>query len=175
MAQGVIDKIRNEMIEYFGSDQKRINHSLKVLDYARQINSVENADSLIVEAAAILHDIGIHAAEEKYGSSAGKYQQIEGPPIAKKILQKSGFTEPDIDHICAIVANHHSGRNVDTPEFRVVWDSDWLVNIPDEFDLSDKDALGRFIERVFKTAEGKRIAKEIFLNKRDTESVGKPQ
>ena len=163
MAQSTIDKIRNEMIEYFGSDRKRIDHALKVLDFARRINSVEKADPLIVEAAAVLHDIGIRAAEKKYGSGAGMLQEIEGPPIARKILQKNGFTQPATDHICAIVANHHSGKNVDTPEFRVVWDSDWLVNIPDEFDLSDKDALGRFIERVFKTAEGKRIAKAIFI------------
>jgi exopolyphosphatase/pppGpp-phosphohydrolase len=167
MTESPIDKIKNEMIAYFGSDRKRVNHALKVLDFARRINSVEKANPLIVESAAVLHDIGIRAAEEKHGSNAGKYQEIEGPPIAGKILQRNGFTEPDIEHICTIIANHHSAKDIDTPEFRVIWDSDWLVNIPDELNLSDKQKLTRRIEKIFKTDEGKRIAKEIFLSAHD--------
>lgn len=159
-----VEKIKKEMMECFGSDRKRIDHALNVLDFARSINSVEKADSLIIEAAALLHDIGIHAAEQKYCSAAGKYQEIEGPPIAKKILQKNAFAESDIDHICAIIANHHSAKNIDTLEFRVIWDSDWLVNIPDELDLADKPALRSFIEKIFKTTAGKEIAITVFLN-----------
>ncbi|MFA5424701.1 MAG: hypothetical protein WC374_12680, partial [Phycisphaerae bacterium] len=86
------------------------------------------------------------------------------PPIAKKILLKNAFTESDIDHICAIIANHHSAKNIDTLEFRVIWDSDWLVNIPDELDLADKPALRSFIEKIFKTTAGKEIAITTFLN-----------
>jgi hypothetical protein len=170
-----IDRVKNEMIDFFGADQKRINHALKVFNYAEQINSVEKADPLIVGAAAILHDIGIHAAEQKHGSSAGNFQELEGPPIARNILRRNGFAEPDIEHICAIIANHHSAKNIDTPEFRVIWDSDWLVNIPDEMNLSDKTALNRLIEKVFKTAKGKEIAKIVFLKNDEEEFTGKPQ
>lgn len=160
----MIDNLRNEMISFFDGDEKRVAHALKVLSYAERIQSLEGGESLIVGAAAILHDIGIHSAEEKYDSAAGRYQEIEGPPIARRILLKYGFTEAQIEHICAIVANHHSARNIDTLEFRIVWDSDWLVNIPDELDLSDTDGLVRFIDKTFRTSTGKRIAKEFFLN-----------
>lgn len=175
MTEAAIDRIRNEMIDFFGSDRERVEHALKVLDYAGRINSVEKADPLVVGVAAVLHDIGIHAAEQKHGSSAGNFQELEGPPIARNILRRNGFCEPDIEHICAIIANHHSAKNIDTPEFRVIWDSDWLVNIHDEMDLSDKAALARLIEKIFKTGAGKEISKEIFLNNNKEEYTGKPQ
>jgi hypothetical protein len=173
MTEITIDRIKNEMMDFFGADRKRIDHALKVLNYAEQINSIEKADSLIVSTAAILHDIGIHAAEQRHGSSAGNFQELEGPPIARNILRRNGFTEPDIEHICAIIANHHSAKNIDTPEFRIIWDSDWLVNIPDEVNLSDRVALNRLIEKIFKTTTGKKIAKAIFLKNDKEEFIGK--
>ena len=114
-------------------DQKRIDHGLAVLDYAEQIQAAEGGEPLIVRAGAILHDIGIHEAERKYGSSGGKYQEIEGPPIARKILAKYDLGKDVVQHICRIIANHHSAKDIDTIEFRIVWDADWLVNIPVEF------------------------------------------
>jgi hypothetical protein len=175
MTEITIDRIKSEMIDFFGDDRRRIHHALKVLDFAEKINSIEKADPLVVGTAAILHDIGIHAAEQKHGSSAGNFQELEGPPIARNILRRNGFAESDIEHICTIIANHHSAKNIDTPEFRVIWDSDWLVNIPDEMDLSDKNKLTLFIDKIFRTAEGKRIAKEIFLKNNEEEYIGKPQ
>ena len=157
------EKMIKEMIDYFGDDQKRINHALKVLDYARKINKKESGNSMIVEAAAILHDIGIPESERKYNSSAGNYQEIEGPPIANGILQKFDISSDDILHICKIIANHHSDRDIDTCEFRIIWDADWLVNIPDERNIEDKERLTRDIERLFKTETGKEIAQNQFL------------
>lgn len=163
MAENIIENLKNEMISFFGDDTKRINHALKVLDYARKIQSTEGGNELVVDAAALLHDIGIHAAEQKYGSAAGKYQEIEGPPIARDILLKYDLGHEKIEHICLIVANHHSDRNIDTLEFRIIWDADWLVNIPDELDLSDTVKLAKFIDKIFKTNTGKMIAKETFI------------
>ncbi len=160
-------KLRSRLIEamkrVFGEDQRRIDHALKVLDYAQQINQQEEACGKIVIAAAVLHDIGIHKAEKKYGSSAGKYQEIEGPPIARDILEKLDFETAEIDHICKIVANHHSAKDIDTPEFRIIWDADWLVNIPDEFPNADSTKLSEVIQKVFKTQAGKKLAEEIYL------------
>lgn len=163
MAEKIIENLKNEMIRRFGNDIKRINHALKVLEYARNIQLLEGGNELVVNAAAVLHDIGIHAAQEKYGSAAGKYQEIEGPPIARGILIKYGFNPEYIYHICLIIANHHSARNIDTLEFRIVWDADWLVNIPDELDINDTVKLSKFIDKIFKTNTGKKIAKETFL------------
>lgn len=153
-----------EMKKVFGSDNRRIRHALSVLKYAEQIQAEQGGDMLIVQAAAILHDIGIHRAERKYGSTAGKYQEIEGPPIARKILQKYDLPAESVEHICRIIANHHTARDIDTTEFRIVRDADWLVNIPDEHAALDSRKLRDLIGRVFKTRKGAELATGLFLN-----------
>ena len=112
----------------------------------------------MVKAAAILHDIGICEAENKHGSSAPKYQEIEGPPIAKKILKKYDIDDNTIEHICKIIANHHTGKGIDTPEFKIVWDADQLVNIPEDYTSITNIELKHLIEKLFKTNTGSRIA-----------------
>ena len=47
----------------------------------------------VILSAAYLHDIGIHEAERKYQSTAARYQEEEGPPIAREILIKLGARE----------------------------------------------------------------------------------
>ena len=157
------EKLIREMKTVFGNDQRRIDHSLAVLDYAEQILSAEGGDPLVVKATAILHDIGINEAERKYSSSAGKYQELEGPPIAAEILSKYDLDEAIVEHICKIIANHHSAMDADTLEFRIVWDADWLVNIPCEFTGKEKEVSQEMIDKVFRTDEGHRIAAELFL------------
>jgi hypothetical protein len=147
----------------FGRDQRRIDHALAVLDYAERIQSAEEGDPFVVKASAILHDIGIHQAERKYGSSAGKYQEIEGPPIAEGILKRYNVSAETIEHISRIIANHHSGKDIDTMEFRIIWDADWLVNIPADFPDASEEKLEKIIKKVFRTHEGYRVATELFL------------
>ena len=156
----------DEMKHVFGSDQPRISHSLTVLDYAEQILAHEPGDVLIVAAAAILHDIGIHQAQKKHSSSAGKWQEIEGPPIARDILTKLGMPSELIKHICDIIANHHSAANIDTPEFRIIWDADWLVNLPGQSSGASREKLADLIANIFKTPTGRRLAEELFLSDR---------
>jgi putative nucleotidyltransferase with HDIG domain len=158
------DKLINEMKKVFGDDQKRIEHALAVLGYAEQIQAVEGGDPLIVKAAAILHDIGIQQAERKYGSSAGKYQEIEGPPIAEEILKRYDLDAEAIEHICKIIANHHSAKDIDTTEFRIILDADRLVNMNEDYPNVTSNKLQKIIADKFKTNEGNRIAKKLFLN-----------
>lgn len=159
----VRQKLIDEMKKVFGSDQKRVEHALAVLGYAEQIQAVEGGDPLVVKAAAILHDIGIHEAERKHGSPAGKYQEIEGPPIAEEILKRHDIPDETIAHISKIIANHHSARDIDTIEFRIVWDADWLVNIPADFRNAGKEKLQGIVDKTFKTGKGRQLATESFL------------
>jgi putative nucleotidyltransferase with HDIG domain len=157
------DKLIGEMKNVFGDDQKRIEHSLAVLDYAEQIQNVEGGDPLIVRAAAILHDIGIQEAERKYNSSAGKYQEIEGPPIAQEILKRYDISDGAIEHICRIIANHHHAKDIDTVEFRIVWDADHIVNLLVDSYKARNEKLQEIIDKTFKTDEGRRLAAELFV------------
>lgn len=155
--------IEAAMKAYFGSDQRRIDHALRVTGFAGEILKIERGDRLVVVAAALLHDIGIREAERKYGSSAGNLQEQEGPPVAREILAGLGLPEGVIDEVCAIISSHHSPGEVDTDNFRVVWDADWLVNLGDEFDLREAGKTRDLIGKIFLTATGKTIAERIFL------------
>jgi len=157
------ENLVSEMKKTFGKDQRRINHALSVLKYAEEILEGEKADRLTVTAAAILHDIGIQEAERKHNSSAPRFQELEGPPIAREILQRLGFDEKLVEHVCRIVGSHHSAKDIDDPEFRIVWDADLLVNVPDEHANLKGDEMKSFISKVFRTDSGRRIANEAFL------------
>ena len=125
------EELLKEMEEYFGDDQKRINHARRVLGYAEEILEKEEGkgDREVVEAAAILHDIGIHEAERKYGSTGGHYQEIEGPPIAQKILRKINFPDGKIAEVLEIIAHHHTPGKIETVNFNVLYEADRRVNL----------------------------------------------
>lgn len=62
---------------------------MKVYEFARMMRTHGRLDArtqFTLESAAVVHDIGIHISEQKYGSSSGKYQELEGPAEAKKLL-----------------------------------------------------------------------------------------
>ena len=70
-------------------------------------------------------------------------------------------TQADMwDKMTEIIANHHSARDIDTIEFRIVWDADWLVNIPVEFPDAGREKLQKIIDKVFKTRRGRQMAVE---------------
>jgi len=146
-----------------GGDEKRIAHAQTVLSWAQQLLAAESGDPVVVIAAALLHDIGIPEAERKHGSAAGCYQEVEGPPIARRMLRELGLDDAVVDHVCEIVANHHSARNIATSEFNIIWDSDWLVNLPDEHPGRGREELGELIERIFRTETGKATARRVYL------------
>ncbi len=154
------DRLVEEMKSVFRGDDKRIDHALKVLDYSRRILREEDADPRVVLSAAVLHDIGIKEAEKKHGSSAGVYQEMEGPPIAERILKEIGVDVETMDHVLEIIGSHHSARGVDTPEFRVLWDADWLVNLPEEYPELSADERLKKIDKIMRTDAGRRIARE---------------
>lgn len=157
-------KLLKELEDYFGKDKKRINHAKNVMHFAEELLKKEKGDWHIVIPASILHDVGIKAAEEKYGSSTGKFQEKEGPAIAKKILLKLGLRKEDIDEICQIIGHHHSPGKIDTKNFKILYDADWLVNLRDEVDVKDKAKLRKIINKIFLTNTGKEFAKRIYLS-----------
>jgi hypothetical protein len=158
-----IENVRTAMMNYFGEDRRRIDHALRVAGHAKEILRHEPGDRELVLAAAFLHDIGIHEAERKYGSAAGNLQEIEGPPIARNILASLGYDEAFVDEVCEIIASHHSPGEVETDNFRIIWDADWLVNVGEELDLDDTENLKKSINRIFMTPTGRQLAGELYL------------
>ena len=107
----MIEEIIIKMIDYFEGDVRRINHAIKVYQFAKVISSGEDIDHDIqecLEIAAVLHDIGIKNAEKKYNSSAGNYQEIEGPGVAEEILRNFNISNDKVYRIKFLIGNHHS-------------------------------------------------------------------
>lgn len=151
------------MIATFGPDVRRISHALKVHAFAMLIASGEAADNYtreVIGYTALLHDIGIHEAERNYHSTAGKYQQIEGPPIARRILSELGAPAKIIDRVCFITGNHHTYTRIDGIDFQIIVEADFLVNFFE--DGMEQEAIGSVLKNVFKTESGKRLARSMF-------------
>ena len=79
--------------------------------------------------AAIVHDIGIHKAEKKYGQCGGKLQEKEGPPEAEKLLKKLGADRETIDRVCYLVGHHHTYTEIDGLDYQILIEADFLVNL----------------------------------------------
>ena len=95
-----INMLSEKMIEFFKYDPKRIQHFMKVHYLSKLICNMENIDDhtkFITECSAIVHDIGIKSAEQKYGKCNGKLQEHEGPKFAKHILENLDFQKEDIE------------------------------------------------------------------------------
>ena len=152
-----------KVIEYFGDDVRRINHFLKVYGYAKMIGECENLDDSmqeILEVTAVLHDVGIKVAEQKYNSSAGHYQQLEGPPVAKKILDELGYPDDFVERVMYLIAHHHTYTNIDGMDYQILVEADFLVNLFEN--ASTRKVIRSVDTKIFRTAAGRRILHAMF-------------
>ncbi len=150
-----IAEITKKMINYFGKDVRRINHALKVFAYAgnlAQLENVEKEKQLIIEISALLHDIGIKVCEKKYGSTAGKYQEIESPKIAEQILSEFNIPENIFKRILFIISNHHTYNKIDGIDFQIFVEADFLVNFEEGNEA--KSNIPAVRKNIFKTETG---------------------
>ncbi len=158
------DRVAVEMKRYFGTDFKRIGHAVRVARYAEEIGKGEKGNLAVILTAAYLHDIGIKEAERKYNSNAPKYQELEGPPIARSILEKLGANEGLIEEVCDIVAHHHHPKEDETTNFKVLYDADLITNLEENHKESsiDRDRLNKILGKSFLTNSGKEKAEKVF-------------
>lgn len=165
-----ISEITMKMINYDKGDAARIQHFIKVHNFAKVIGETEGLDEemqFILEAAAVLHDIGIHKSEEKYNSCDGKYQEIEGPSEAEKLLKDiKGISKKEEERICYLIAHHHTYTEISGMDYQILVEADFLVNLFEDPDLSGKAENIR--ENIFKTESGIKILDDMFLEKYDT-------
>ncbi len=156
--------ILDEMVSFYRDKTSRVNHFLKVWAFARQIGLAEGLSDdtrFLLEVTALMHDIGIKPSEEKYHSSAGNYQEIEGPVIAKPLLNKYGFSPEQVERICYLIGHHHTYRDIDGLDYQILVEADFLVNIFEEG--QQRAAIERVREKIFRTTEGLRLLDTLYL------------
>lgn len=158
-------KLITAMTAYDKGDPKRIQHFIKVHDISATIGILEGIDKatlFVLETAAIVHDIGIHVSEEKYGSCAGHYQELEGPAEAKKLLESvGGYAEEQIERVCWLVGHHHTYTHIDSIDHQILVEADFLVNLYE--DESPRHTIESVRSKVFRTASGIALLDNMFL------------
>ena len=136
------------MTAYNAGDPKRIQHFIKVYQLASVIGTSEQLDEetlFILETAAIVHDIGIHISEQKYGACDGKHQEQEGPAEARK---------------CWLIAHHHTYKDITGMDYQILVEADFLVNIYE--DSLSVDAVDAVKRNIFRTQTGIELLENMF-------------
>lgn len=156
-------KLMWEMTEYYSGDPARIQHFMKVYIFARMIGEKEQLDEESLEilgAAALVHDIGIRVAEEKYGSCAGHWQELEGPPVAQEMLERIGYSKAVTARVSYLVGHHHTYTKIDGADYQILVEADFLVNLFEG--MSNRKAVWNAYNKIFRTEAGKDICRTMF-------------
>jgi HD superfamily phosphodiesterase len=159
------DRVAIEMKRYLRSDFKRIGHATRVARYAERIGRAEGSNPAVVLCAAYLHDIGVVEAEKKYGSSEARYQEMEGPAVAREILERLGAKAELVDEVCDIVGHHHHPRKEETLNFKVLYDADRIANLEDRLkgNQIEPGQIESIIAEKFLTENGRLEARKTLL------------
>ena len=125
-----------------------------------ELEKLNEETLFIVETAAYVHDIGIKISEHKYGSSAGKYQEIEGPAEAEKMLEQLGFDKKVINRVSYLVGHHHTYDNIDGVDYQILVEADFLVNAYE--DMMSAESIMNVRKRIFRTKSGTELLGTLF-------------
>lgn len=170
-----IDLLGLEMIRFNQGDAKRVQHLLKVHRLAQMIGRMENLDAhtqFLTECAALVHDIGIRPAEEKYGACNGKLQEQEGPAYARAMLERQGLSPTDIDRVCYLVGHHHTYTQIDGMDYQILVEADFLVNFYE--DGIPPASVRKAFAQIFRTTSGKMLCQTIY-GIREDQNAGNPE
>lgn len=158
-----LDQLTLLTMDFFRGDARRIQHLTKVHAYAALIGRMEGLDAAtqaILEAAAIVHDVGIKPAEAQYGSCGGKLQEELGPAEARTLLTAAGYTPEETERVAWLVGHHHTYDPIEGMDHQILVEADFLVNLHE--DGSSPEAIRRTLDTIFRTEAGKRLLKTMF-------------
>ncbi len=147
---------------------ERVQHFLKVYAFCQVIGRQEGIPApvqQILETAAIVHDIGIRPSLKKYGSSAGAYQQIEGPAEAEKMLEELHYPAQMIERVSYLVGHHHTYQDIQGLDYQILVEADFLVNMFEAH--MDAEQIRGVREKIFRTRTGKDLLDQMFLRRVD--------
>ncbi|MBR0460310.1 MAG: HD domain-containing protein [Victivallales bacterium] len=131
-------------------------HTLRVRHNARMLAQQENAAPLVVEAAALLHDIARPQESRDHGKTD---HAVRGAQMARAILLGLGVQDNAfIEHVAACIATHRYRRREGnappaTLEARIVYDADKLDSMGAIGVARALHFAGRIGARVHNTAE----------------------
>ena len=160
----MISQIMEKMIAFSDGNIHDIDHLIRVWTYSKTIGELECLDAqtqLVLEVAAITHDIACQLCREKYGNTNGKLQEQEGEVMVKDFLADSGMSEEQINRIAFLVGHHHTFTDIDGIDYQILVEADYIANAT-ENGYSQQN-VENFIQKIMKTESGKRILKKIIM------------
>lgn len=122
-----------KIIAYFSEvESQQIPHTLNVAYFTRIIARNENESEhriILLETAAMLHDIGCPISKKKYGNSLPVNQEKEGRIIATEMLAtETWLSIEEKEWIAEVVGTHHRRKFADELNYGAVFDADIIVN-----------------------------------------------
>ncbi|MCH5324347.1 MAG: HD domain-containing protein [Eubacterium sp.] len=157
------EKLISAAIEYDRGDAKRIQHFIKVYQFAALIGSEEglsDTEMKALSAAAILHDIGIREGERLYCRCDGEIQERLGPDIAKQIMAAVGGYEDVAERAAQLIGRHHTYTDIDGADCQILIEADFLVNLYE--DGCGADAIKSAREKILRTKTGTSLLDTMF-------------
>ena len=94
----------------------------------RSIRKINPDTQLILEIAAITHDIACPLCRQKYGNTNGKYQEQEGVILVEEFLKEFSLSKNQIERIVYLVGHHHTLTNIKGLDYQILIEADYIVN-----------------------------------------------
>ena len=159
-----ISEITAKMVAFSKGNLRDINHFLKVYAFAKTIGECEHLSPFeqeCLEVAAIVHDIACPLCREKYGTTAGPYQEKEGALLSREFLADSGLDEKTVERVAYLVGHHHTLTAVDGPDYQILLEADYLVNAGESGYSAEH--IQNTLEQMFKTPTGIALLRSMYL------------
>ena len=158
-----IAEILRKMIAFSDGNLHDIDHLVRVWTYARTIGELEGLDARTqrtLEIAAIVHDIACPLCREKYGNTNGRYQELEGAPMAREFLADAGLEPEEADRVAYLVGHHHTLRDIDGADYQILIEADYIANAAENGWSAGN--IANFADNMCKTAAGRSLIKAVF-------------
>ena len=161
----LVNTLMMRVIEYFASkDMSQITHTLCVHEYTRLIALREGYKThkvLLLELAALLHDIGCPRSKELYGNCLPVNQERIGAEIVSEWMPAYGKLAPkEIDWLVKVVGTHHQLPMAKEYGFEALFEADLIVNLMEGYYPKEKAAL--YEKNMVRTASGKALFELFF-------------
>ncbi len=156
-------QIMAKMIAFAEGNRHDIDHLIRVWTYARTIGELEHLDAetqVVLETAAITHDIACPLCREKYGSTNGKYQEAEGVPMVEDFLSDTGMSASQIERVKYLVGHHHTFSEIEGIDYQILIEADFIANASENG--YDAEKIAYFRDRFVRTSAGKRLISSVF-------------
>lgn len=110
-----------------------MDHVVRVYNLATKLAQGQDVDLDVLQAAALLHDIGGRLEQDNKNKDLAKKKDhaVESARIAKPFLKELGYSDQKIKHICDCIISHRfrTDNKPKTLEAKIVFDADKLETV----------------------------------------------